>query len=209
MGRDIGRFLCTAGAVSLFLCSPVYAQLCSLHGRVVDAESGEAMEFANVFLANTTSGTSTDARGLFALSGIPAGDYDIVVSRVGYERTTKQISLTPDANPGFGFEIDRKELRADEVEVVAPDPSKWRRLLEQFTKEFLGETPNASQCRILNPYHLDLQFKEDSQTLTARCDTMLLVENNALAYRIADFLPCTDLCGLALKMRNSCWLSLL
>ena len=27
MGRDIGRFLCTAGALTLFFCSPAYAQL--------------------------------------------------------------------------------------------------------------------------------------------------------------------------------------
>lgn len=30
MGRDIRRFLCTAGALTLFLCSPAYAHLWSL-----------------------------------------------------------------------------------------------------------------------------------------------------------------------------------
>jgi hypothetical protein len=185
MGREMGHFLWLAGLLVLFSHSPCFAQLCSLHGRVVDAEGGEAMEFTNVFLANTTSGTSTDARGLFSLSGIPAGDYDIVISRVGYQRTTRKISLVPDSNPDMEFEISRKELRTDEVEVVAPDASEWRRLLEQFTREFLGETSNASHCRILNPYHLNLQFIQESQTLVARCDTVLLVENNALGYRIA------------------------
>jgi hypothetical protein len=185
MGRKIGRFHWMAGLLILFSSSPCCAQLCSLHGRVADTEGGEAMEFTNVFLANTTSGTSTDARGLFSLSGIPPGDYDIVISRVGYVRTTRKISLVPDANLELEIEISRKELRTDEVEVVAPDASEWRRLLERFTKEFLGETPNASHCRILNPFHLNLQFNEESQTLIARCDTVLLIENNALGYRIA------------------------
>jgi len=185
MGRKTRHSLCTATVLALFLYSPTSAQFCSLHGRVVDAESGEPMEFTNVFLANTTSGTSTDARGLFLLSGIPAGDYDIIVSRVGYVRTTKQIQLVPDEDLELRFDVTRKELRADEVEIVSPDPTDWRRLLELFTKEFLGETPNASQCRILNPYHLNLQFNEESHTLNARCDTVLLVDNNALGYRIA------------------------
>ena len=175
----------TAFVLAILSCSTGYAQLCSFHGNVLDAESGEPMEFVNVFLANTTSGTSTDAHGMFALSGIPVGDYDVVVSRVGYLRATKQMTLTPDVNPALSFELKRKLLQADEVEVLGTDPAEWRRLLEQFTKEFLGETANASQCRILNPFQLNLRFEEESQTLIARCDTVLLVENKALGYLIA------------------------
>ena len=179
------HFIDAAVVLAFLTCSPGYAQLCSLHGKVMDAESGEPMEFVNVFLANTTSGTSTDARGVFALSEIPPGDYDIVVSRVGYLRATKQITLAPDTILTFPFELMRKVLQADEVEVIGSDPSEWHRLLEQFTKEFLGETPNASHCRILNPFHLNLRFEEESRTLIARCDTILLVKNDALGYLIA------------------------
>ena len=182
---NVVHLIVTAVVVAFLSCSPGYAQLCSLHGKVVDVESGEPMEFVNVYLANTTSGTSTDVHGVFTLREIPAGDYDLVVSCVGYLRATKQITLGPDVNPALSFALKRKVLQADEVEVIAPEPSEWRRLLKQFTKEFLGYTPNASQCRILNPFHLNFRYEEESRTLIARCDTVLLVTNSALGYLIS------------------------
>jgi hypothetical protein len=161
------------------------AQLCTLHGRVVEAESREPMELVNVFLANTTCGTSTDVQGAFILTDVPPGDYEIVVSRVGYVRVTQQIHLAAESNAGFQFELKRREIRTEEVEIVGPNPAEWRRLLKRFTNAFLGETGNALHCSILNPYHLNLKLDEEQHTFTARCDTVLLVENDALGYRIA------------------------
>ncbi|MCC6399049.1 MAG: carboxypeptidase-like regulatory domain-containing protein, partial [Bacteroidetes bacterium] len=45
------------------VCSICSAQPGTLRGHVVDEETGEPLEFVNVFLAGTTSGTSSDPQG--------------------------------------------------------------------------------------------------------------------------------------------------
>ena len=54
---------------------------CTIYGRVTDRSTGEAVEFVNVFLANTTRGASTEQSGRYIITGIPPGSYELVASR--------------------------------------------------------------------------------------------------------------------------------
>lgn len=161
------------------------AQQCTLKGRVVDALTGVPLEFTNVFLARTTSGTSTDVSGRFVLSRIPHGVYELVVSRVGYRRATEQVDLSRAKHLEFEFRLQPVDLQSEEVEVSGTEQLEWKRNLQLFTNAFIGTTANASECRILNPAHLDFRFDSETHTLTASCDTLLLIENRALGYRVA------------------------
>jgi len=49
------------------------AQEITVKGKVIDAETGEAIAGANVFLKdNPAKGTATDITGQFKLTGVPA-----------------------------------------------------------------------------------------------------------------------------------------
>ena len=52
---------------ALFTCGSVYAQL-RVTGTVLDAATGEPMASASVIEQGTTSGTTTDTQGRFAIS---------------------------------------------------------------------------------------------------------------------------------------------
>ena len=52
---------------ALFTCGSVYAQL-RVTGTVLDAATGEPMAGASVIEQGTTSGTTTDTKGRFAIS---------------------------------------------------------------------------------------------------------------------------------------------
>jgi len=54
-------------------------------GQVFDAETNTPLPGANVFLANTTKGVSSDADGTFAIRNLPALHFKLVVSFIGYE----------------------------------------------------------------------------------------------------------------------------
>lgn len=79
----------------LFL--PVSAQAATISGFVTDRSSGEFLLSANVFLSGTSLGALSNDNGYYAIAGIPAGTYVLVVSYVGYETYRDTLSLGAEA----------------------------------------------------------------------------------------------------------------
>lgn len=81
------RFLILVPAVSFSLVCQ--GQQTRISGRVVD-QAGEAIPFANVVLLHardtlsTLCGCATDRNGSYRLEAIPAGDYLLKASCIGY-----------------------------------------------------------------------------------------------------------------------------
>jgi 5-hydroxyisourate hydrolase-like protein (transthyretin family) len=70
-------------------------KLCVISGTVVAAKTGEPVRSASVSLTKEGSGfeqhplgTRTDADGRFVIKSVPAGQYEMEVSHVGYVRTS-------------------------------------------------------------------------------------------------------------------------
>ena len=62
-----------------------------LAGSIVDLDTGEALPYANVLLADASTGTTTDEAGLFSFSSVLSGMQRIVVTYVGYETAVDSI----------------------------------------------------------------------------------------------------------------------
>ncbi len=76
--------------VLLVLAGVLPAQAVSagkISGKLVDAQTGEALIGANVYLENTMLGAATDLDGTYLISNVPTGTYTLVVSIVGYTET--------------------------------------------------------------------------------------------------------------------------
>jgi hypothetical protein len=155
-----------------------------IRGRVVDAETGKPLEFVNVFLANTTRGTSTDENGTYRLSNVVPGYYQLVASRVGYEVTPFPVQIGAGDTVRRDFALIPRTVRGPEVEVVAGTPSQWRLDLEAFGTQFLGADPFAESCRILNPEVLGFRHDSTTASIVAASDSVVRVENAALGYRL-------------------------
>ncbi|HEX7071660.1 MAG TPA: carboxypeptidase-like regulatory domain-containing protein [Rhodothermales bacterium] len=67
----------------------------SLAGAVVDAETGEPLPYANVFLAEARTGTAANEAGLFTLAPLVTGPYHVMVTYVGYETTVDTVFIQP------------------------------------------------------------------------------------------------------------------
>lgn len=59
-----------------------------LSGSVTDAETGDPLIGANVFIADIQRGAATDIDGNYTILGIPVGQYDIQYSYTGYQTET-------------------------------------------------------------------------------------------------------------------------
>jgi len=65
----------------------------SVKGFVYEKLNGEPMMFANVFLKGTTFGATTDINGYFSITRIPDGSYTLMVTSIGYDTISENISV--------------------------------------------------------------------------------------------------------------------
>lgn len=122
-------------------CVVCFAQNFTISGYIEDIDSGEKLIGANVFLENTTTGTSTNNFGFYSFS-LPAGKtYDIVFSYIGYQTIVKKVTL--DGNQMMNVSLSSK-VALDAVEIRA-DKSKR---IEQETQMSSVEIPMATLKKV-------------------------------------------------------------
>jgi TonB-linked SusC/RagA family outer membrane protein len=99
----------------LFSCwlSPVLAQSPTVTGLVKDGANNEPLPGVTVQIKGTTTGTSTNADGTYALA-VPTGSATLVFSYVGY--TTQEVSVNNRSVVDVSLQVDAKTL--EEVVVV-------------------------------------------------------------------------------------------
>lgn len=166
-----------------------------LTGKVVDEATGNPLPFANVFINNTTRGTSTDENGNYRLPNVPIGTIEIVASFVGYSTIRQYLRL--DDRPAYSVQI---KLKADAsqltgVTVSAKRSKFWERRFRLFREALLGDSPFQSQCVIVNSGVV--QLSEEDGHLKASVTEPLIIENKALGYRITYDLSYFDLYQMA------------
>lgn len=93
----------------------------SIRGTVKDAKNGETLLGATVFLKGTTNGAVTNSYGFYSLTA-PEGTYSLVVSYMGYEGASKEITLTEDQV--LDFELKEASNQLEEVVVTAEESER-------------------------------------------------------------------------------------
>jgi len=113
--------------------------LAALAGRISDAETGNPVENAIVFLANTPIGTSSVTDGTFRISFVPAGVFQMVVARVGYRRELANLDFTKPESLYYEIKLQPQPVRTGEVEILGKRPAEAKPNLELlFPKESPG-----------------------------------------------------------------------
>jgi len=97
----------------------VRAQTGTIAGTVVDAESEDTLPGANVSIAGTNKGASTDANGQYRITGVQPGTYTVEASFVGYEkRVVEDVTVEGGATTQVNFQLVQG-MTGEEVVVVA------------------------------------------------------------------------------------------
>jgi len=157
-----------------------------ISGRVLNTSDKWPVANASVFLSNATVGSKTNDDGSFTLYNVKPGQYELVVSFVGYE-TTRQNVLVNKADISLpAILLASKIIQLKEIRVQGNDEDGvlFAKNYEVFKKEFLGSSDFAKQCKILNPDILDLDYDAKARKLTGTSSDFLEIENKALGYKI-------------------------
>ncbi|HZV13014.1 MAG TPA: carboxypeptidase-like regulatory domain-containing protein, partial [Candidatus Kapabacteria bacterium] len=137
---------------ALIICcgtAGVYASTTGkIEGKVRDKKTGEGIPGVTIRLVQMpTRGAITRPTGEFSIINVPAGDYTVRASAVGYEQSEKtNVRVSPDAIVQVNFDMETKVLQGkDTIIVVAQrnpmvDPSRVT-TKRQFTDEEIRQIP--------------------------------------------------------------------
>ena len=103
----------------LLLASTVFAQTGNIRGFVYEKSSGEPIMFCNVILKGTTIGASTDINGMYNIAKVKAGDYTVMVTYIGYDTSSVNITLKSGGIVSRILEISESSVKLNEVNISA------------------------------------------------------------------------------------------
>ena len=109
--------------LSLFILigfsTSVQAQEAAVRGFVYEASNGEPVIFSNVYLEGTTHGASTDINGYYSITKVPAGEYMLLVTFLGYDTIRQEIVLKPGEVQNQKFNLKESSVSLETVNITA------------------------------------------------------------------------------------------
>lgn len=112
-------------AIFFAMVGSAHAQDASIEGQIIDAEMGEALPGTTVLIEELGQGTTTNTNGFFRFEDIPPGEYTIVVSFVGYQEQTQEVSVGVGEELTVSIDMLPARLGLDEI-VVTGQPGRAR-----------------------------------------------------------------------------------
>lgn len=94
-------------------------QKADIRGHVYDQETGDPIPYVVVHVKGTKFGAITDESGFYNISSIPAGDYLIFASFIGYDSAYSNISLKNGQFLNKNFNLKESGVSLNEVSISA------------------------------------------------------------------------------------------
>ncbi len=122
-----------------------YSQHATLKGRV--AVAGEGIPYVTIQLEGKDyfQGVTTDQNGQYQINTIPAGNYTLKVSRLGYQTITTTVTLLAKAVVQKDLELQEDRLNLEQVVVSATRYNLDRKEAPVMVKVLDSELFNATQ----------------------------------------------------------------
>jgi len=163
-----------------FISFTLSAQDRYISGRITDANDGETIIGASVFLDNTTIGITTDMDGRYRLRIPVEGSYRLTVSHVGYQSVFKEIE------PGRTSLIFDTALNTVELEELTVSAGvRFRRTdINLFWNKILGKNSSRKTIQATNPETVYYYYNPKTRILKVTCREPLQIINYEMGYQI-------------------------
>lgn len=142
-------------ATALLYALGAAAQTTRVRGRVTDAADGHPLQFASVVFPGTTTGITTDEKGIYALETRDTSTR-VQASIVGYTPATQ--TVTPGAFNEVNFALQAVEFGIDRV-VITPGDNPALPILREAIRRRAENDPeqyDTYRCRTYTKMELDL-----------------------------------------------------
>jgi len=104
-----------------------FAQNPVISGKVTDEKTSEPLPYVNIGIKDKSVGTFSDSNGAYRLE-LPRGDYDLVISYVGYEKMEKHVHVDGKKSPVIDFVLT---AISKELSTVVVSASKYAQKIQE------------------------------------------------------------------------------
>ncbi len=130
---------------------PTLAQLSVIKGKVTDEKTTDPLPYVNIGIKGQTTGTFSDSNGSYRLE-LPKGDYDLIISSVGYEKMSKHIHV--DGARSYTVDLNLTNI-SQELGTVVVSASKYAQKIQESISSIevlkarsieIGNLPSADKA---------------------------------------------------------------
>ena len=136
----------------------VATRAATLHGRVVDARTGEPIAKVRIIVSGTDLSTTTNDNGEFTFDNLPAGQVELYITTVTFGLVKKTITIAESGNPVFEIALNESAAALtetvtistgpfDRIETNAPSEQTLnKRELQELSSVLVGDPLRAAQA---------------------------------------------------------------
>ncbi|UPK70686.1 TonB-dependent receptor [Chitinophaga filiformis] len=112
-----------------------------IKGKVKTSDGKPAADVP-VILQGTAQATTTDGAGSFAFRGVPAGNYQIIISQPGFANIIKEVTVSSGQTITLDFQLDISRQELNEVVITGTQNKLVKRSSEYVSKLPLANIEN-------------------------------------------------------------------
>lgn len=125
----------------------VSAEPGNISGIVVDKASGNKIPFASVRLKETSLGSPTNAEGEFIIRQIPAGDYQLTTTYIGYVTQSIPVTVVAGETLKITVELEYAGVQGETVEISAQVSGQMNAINEQLASNTIKNVVSSDRIR--------------------------------------------------------------
>lgn len=131
----------------------------SITGYVIDNSTGDPLVGANVLLSGTKIGSATDLNGKFLIPNVPAGNYGLTVSYIGYRSQNVNLNVIEKNTANLTLPLEAQAVSGQEVTITAQAMGQRSAINQQLTT-----SNKIGQVKYTNVYAKELSTSFEIKT---------------------------------------------
>ena len=168
------------------------AQATAEKGLLLDKLTNQPIAGASVFINSSGIGTVSGSDGRFDLSKFIKAKFEypvLTIAVMGYETATYNLA---NAKGDVVIYLNPLVRELETVTVNAAIKNGWEKYGREFIKSFLSYSEFSKLCTIENPEVLKFYYDANQNILKVIARKPLIIQNNALGYKITYWLESFD-----------------
>ena len=121
--------LATVLLILLVLAPRAHAQTGTVTGRVADAQNGQPVSSAQLYVDGLNIGALTQQNGRYLLVNVPPGTHTLTAERIGFRSATAEVTVGAGATVVQDFQLSQEALQLNEVIVTGTAGGTQRRAI--------------------------------------------------------------------------------